>query len=239
MLTVGVVVGDGARNILVRAVGPTLAAFGLSGVMADPRMELFNDRAVRVSANDNWSAALIPTFQSVGAFGLRDQSFDAAFVERLDAAYSIQTRGTGPGLVLVEAYDTGAPSAARMVNVSARNRVGTGDNILIAGFNVSGSGAKPLLIRAVGPKLASFGVTGALVDPKLEIHDSFDVIVSQNDNWDPAHASVFAAVGAFGLDAGSRDAALVVSLLPGSYTALVRGADGGTGEALIEIYEIR
>ena len=97
---------------------------------------------------------------SVGAFGFTTGSKDAAFLQRLNAAYSIQARGTGPGVVLVEAYDTGDITAARLVNVSARNRVGTGDDILIAGFNIAGTGLKQLLIRAVGPKLRDFGVEG-------------------------------------------------------------------------------
>ncbi len=168
-LIVGVVVNDGTRDVLVRAAGPALAAFGLTTAMQDPRLELYNRGATLVFSNDNWPAAMAPTFASVGAFGFVNGSKDAAFVQSLDAEYSIQARGTGAGVVLVEAYDTGPATAARMVNVSARNRVGTGDDILIAGFTISGS--KQLLIRAVGPKLAAFGVPGVLADPHLEIFD--------------------------------------------------------------------
>jgi hypothetical protein len=236
-LIVGVVVSDGSRDVLVRAAGPALAAFGLSTAMVDPLLELYRGSDM-VLANNDWAPALAPMFQSVGAFGFDLGSKDAAFVQRLNAAYSIQARGTGPGVVLVEAYDTGAATAARLVNVSARNRVGSGDDILIAGFTVSGDGQKLLLIRAVGPKLAEFGVVGILFDPKLEIYDAAGVKVTENDNWNASLATTFSSVGAFALDTGSRDAALVASLPPGSYTAQVRGADGGTGEALIEIYEL-
>lgn len=235
-LIVGVVVNDGSRDVLVRAAGPALAAFGLAA-MVDPRLELYSGTDM-VLANNDWSPALAPTFQSVGAFGFAAGSKDAAFLQGLNAAYSIQARGTGPGVVLVEAYDTGAASAARMVNVSARNRVGSGDDILIAGFNISGPASKQLLIRAVGPKLAAFGVLDILIDPKLEIYDGGGSKVMESDNWNAPLATTFAAVGAFPLDVGSRDAALVIALPPGSYTAQVRGADGGTGEALIEIYEL-
>jgi hypothetical protein len=235
-LIVGVVVDDGSRDILVRAAGPALAAFGLNA-MVDPLLELYNGASM-VLANNDWSPTLAPMFESVGAFVFSNGSKDAAFVQRLNAAYSIQARGTGPGVVLVEAYDTGAPTTARLVNVSARNRVGPGDDILIAGFNISGTGAKPLLIRAVGPKLGDFGVGGLLSDPKLEIYDAAGVKVIENDNWNSGLAALFSSVGAFALDTGSRDAALVATLPPGSYTAQVRGADGGTGEALIEIYEL-
>lgn len=236
-LIVGVVVSDGARDILVRSAGPALAAFGLTAAMVDPQLELFRD-TTSVLANNDWSPALAPVFTSVGAFPFADGSKDAAFVQRLDAGYSIQARGTGPGVVLVEAYDTGPITSARLVNVSARNRVGTGDDILIAGFTISGTGSKPLLIRAVGPKLGTFGVVGFLLNPKLEIYDGAGVKVTENDDWSPSLAATFTAVGAFALDAGSRDAALIVALPPGGYTAQVRGADGGTGEGLIEIYEL-
>jgi hypothetical protein len=205
--------------------------------MADPRLELFNGQTSAFS-NDDWAQSLAATFASVGAFPFAVGSRDAAFTQSLSAAHSIQARGTGAGVVLVEAYDTGAASAARMVNVSARNRVGTGDDILIAGFNITGSAAKRLLIRAIGPKLAAFGVPGVLADPRLEIFNSAGVKLTENDDWLPALADTFARVGAFALDLGSSDAALIAVLVPGSYTAQVRGANGGTGEALIEIYEL-
>jgi hypothetical protein len=236
-LIVGVVVNGGSRNILVRAVGPTLATFGLTGVMADPHLDLFNGSAV-VLSNEDWPASLAPTFASVGAFPLSNGSKDAAFMQAIDGPRSIQARGTGAGTVLVEAYDTGAPGAAHLINVSARNRVGTGSDILIAGFTVAGSGAKNLLIRAIGPRLTNFGVSGVLADPKLEVYNSGASLVAQNDNWDESLAPRFEEVGAFGLSPGSRDAALLTSLTPGGYTVQVSGVNGGTGEALVEIYEV-
>ncbi|MBL9198954.1 MAG: hypothetical protein JNL39_00550, partial [Opitutaceae bacterium] len=224
LLIVGVVVsGGGSRNILVRAGGPALAAFGLPNAMPDPRLELYNG-TTSVFANDDWPANLAPTFVSVGAFAFPAGSKDAAFVQGIDGARTIQARdtGTGAGVVLVEAYDIGEGNTPRMINVSARNRVGTGDDILIAGFNVAGTGTKQLLVRAVGPTLADFGVTGTLADPILEIY-SGTTKIAENDNWAASLAPTFTAVGAFQLTAGSRDAALVTSLAPGSYTVQVRG----------------
>ena len=237
-LIVGVVVQGGARNILVRAAGPALAAFGLSTAMSDPRLELYNGQQL-VFENNDWPANLADTFAAVGAFGMPANSRDAAFVQSIDGNRSIQVRGTAAGVVLVEAYDLGSGNSPRMINVSARNRVGTGDDILIAGFNVAGTGSKQLLIRAVGPKLGSFGVTGVLNDPKLEVFASGSTVaLTENDNWTASLAATFTAVGAFPLDANSRDAALLTTLQPGSYTVQVRGTDGGTGEALVEIYEV-
>jgi hypothetical protein len=237
-LIVGVTVSGGWRNVLVRAAGPALASFGLASAMADPRLELYHG-AAKILENDNWPATLAATAASVGAFPFAAGSTDAGFVQGIDGARSIQVRGADAGTVLVEAYDTGTGSSPRFVNLSARNRVGTGDDILIAGFNLTGTGMKQLVIRAVGPKLAAFGVPGALADPKLEVYNAAGAKVAENDNWVPTLAGAFTMVGAFPLDAGSRDAALIASLQPGGYTVQVRGADGGTGEALIEIYEVQ
>jgi hypothetical protein len=234
---VGIAVEGGTRDVLVRAAGPALTAFGVSSVMVDPRLELFRGTTL-VSANDDWPAALAPTFASAGAFALPAASRDAAFREGLNGAFSIHARGTGAGVVLVEAYDLGEGNTPRLINVSARNRVGTGDDILIAGFNIAGTGTQQLLIRAVGPGLAAFGVPGTLVDPRVEVYNSTGVKLTENDNWDAGLAATFGAVGAFALPAGSRDAALLITLPPGSYSVQVRGADGGTGEALVEVYEV-
>jgi sugar lactone lactonase YvrE len=234
---VGIAVDGGSRDVLVRAIGPGLMAFGLSTAMADPRLELYRGPNL-MFANDDWPGALSPTFGTVGAFALANGSRDAAFSQNLDGSFSIQARGTGPGVVLVEVYDLGTSNSPRLVNVSARNRVGAGDDILIAGFNVAGSGTKQVLIRAVGPGLSAFNVTGALMDPRLEVFDGNGTRVSENDNWAAALTPTFASVGAFTLASGSRDAALTVSLPVGTYTVQVRGVDGGTGEALVEVYEL-
>jgi hypothetical protein len=237
ILFVGVVMDQGARDVLVRAVGPTLAQFGLGNVMQDPRLELYSGSTLLFS-NDDWPASLAPTFASVGAFPLPVGSKDAAFQQSITGPRTIQAKGTGGGVVLVEAYDIGAGNSPRLVNVSARNIAGTGDDILIAGFTISGTGTKKLLVRAVGPTLAAFGVTGTLNDPKLEIFTGAGVKVAENDTWDPALAATFSAVGAFQLVPGSKDAALLTTLPAGGYTVQVRGADGGTGEALVELYEV-
>jgi len=126
-----------------------------------------------------------------------------------------------------------------MVNISARNFVGTGADILIAGFALSGTGTKQLLIRAVGPTLAAFGVSNALTDPKVAVLTGAGAIITENDNWEAALAATFSQVGAFPLSIGSRDAALLVTLSAGaSFTVQVSGVNGTTGEALIEIYEV-
>jgi sugar lactone lactonase YvrE len=236
-LIVGFTMEGGSKPVLVRAIGPGLGQFGVSGFMADPRMALFKG-SDRVDLNDDWggNAALSAAFAGVGAFAIPAASLDAALLRDIEGSHTVQVSGP-PGNVLVEAYDAGTGVSRRLVNISARNRVGTGDEILIAGFTISGNLPKSLLIRAVGPTLAAFGVPATLSDPRLEIFSN-STRVAENDNWSAALAPTFARVGAFPLVAASADAALVVSLSPGSYTALVAGVGGGTGEALVELYEL-
>ena len=229
----------GAKNILLRAAGPTLSAFGVPDVMADPKLELFSG-STKVTTNDNGggSTTLSSAFQSIGAFAYSSTaSLDAALVTSIDGGRTVQVSGPTAGTVLVEGYDAGSGDTQRFTNLSARNKVGTGANILIAGFTLAGSGTRSLLIRAVGPKLSAFGVTGVLTDPKLEIY-SGSTIVAANDNWSSSLAATFSSVGAFGLTADSKDAAITVSLPAGGYTVQVSGADGGVGEAIVEIYEL-
>jgi hypothetical protein len=237
-LIVGAVVNGGGKEILVRAAGPALDAFGLAG-QADPRIDIFSTGTLPIVGNDNWPDGLSAVFTSLGAFPFAAGSRDAALLEELSGAFTAQARGPGPGTVLVEAYDASGGVSPRLINLSARNQVGTGGDILIAGFAVSGSGTKQLLIRAIGPALTAFGVTGAITDPRLQVFNSAGAVIAANDNWEPGLAATFTQVGAFPLTAGSRDAALLLTLNAGaSYTVQVDGIGGGTGEALIEIYEV-
>ena len=239
IVIVGFTMSGGSKRVLLRAVGPTLAAFGVPDVMANPMLDLYAG-ATKVDSNDNWggSAALSASFQSVGAFSYAaSTSLDAALVTTIEGGRTLQVSGPAAGTVLVEGYDAGTGDTPRFTNLSARNKVGTGANILIAGFTLAGDGARNLLIRAVGPKLSEFGVTGVLTDPKLEIY-SGSTKIAENDNWSATLAATSASVGAFALTAGSKDAAITVSLPAGGYTVQVSGADGGVGEAIVEIYEL-
>jgi hypothetical protein len=237
---VGFVVSGGAKDVVVRAAGPALAQFGLSTAMADPRLELYQD-STKLLENDNWPSVLAPTFGILGAFPFAQNSRDAALLQSLNGSHSVVVSGAGPGVVLVEAYDAGSGNLARLINLSARNRVGTGADILIAGFYVAGAGVKRVLVRGVGPTIGGvpFNTPGALANPKVEIYDASGAKIAENDDWDTSLSAIFASVGAFPLIQNSKDAALVVSLTAGnSYSVQVKGADGGVGEALVEIYEL-
>ena len=234
---VGFVVSPPGKQVLVRAAGPALAAFGLTTAMADPRLEVFIG-PVRDTENNDWPATLAPVFSTLGAFAFPAGSRDAALQQFIFGPASVVVTGTAGGVVLVEGYDAGAGSAVRLVNLSARNRVGTGADAMIAGFVIAGTGTQRVLIRAIGPTLAAFGVTAPLTDPRLEVRDAAGRI-AENDNWDASLASVFAQAGAFALPTGSRDAAVVLTLAAGrSYTAQVSAVGTATGEALVEVYEV-
>lgn len=235
---VGLTMGGGAKAVLVRGIGPALAQFGVAGSAVDPVARLFGSNGALVLENDNWAAGLDLDFARLGAFPLPAGSKDAAFRATLEGGYTVQVVGAGGagGVVLVELYDAGVGDTVRFTNISARNRAGQNADVLIAGFVVAGQGTVRLLIRGIGPSLAGFGVPGVLADPKLEVSAVGGSPVGGNDNWEPSLAPIFGSVGAFALSPGSRDSAVVLTLQPGGYTAQVSGINGGTGEALIEVY---
>ena len=239
-LTVGFVT-SGSKRLLARAVGPSLyTVAGLTGYLPDPRLSLINQGTGAVVAqNDNWDASLSSTCASLGAFPMDAGSKDCALLQPVSGPHTAQIAGVGKGIVLVEVYDAESASAARLTNVSARNQIGTGDNILIAGFVIDGTGWKTLLVRAIGPALRDlWGVSGVLADPKLEIFKSDGTKLAENDNWEAVLAPVFDQVGAFKPLTGSKDAALKISLPPGAYTVQVSGVGNVTGDGLVELYEL-
>lgn len=248
-LIVGFNVGaGGAKSVLVRGVGPTLASFGLTTALADPSLELTLGATVLLTNND-WAgdAAVLANSARVGAFALPTASRDAAAVRTLNpGAYSLRVLGVGgaTGIALAEVYDldpADAPAdSSRLRNISARAQVGTGGEILVGGLTITGNIAKRVLVRAVGAQLASFGVTGVLADPVLEVYNG-TTLVGRSDDWGGTAAltAAFAQANTFALaPLTSRDSALVLTLQPGLYTARVSGFSNSTGVALLEFYEL-
>jgi hypothetical protein len=233
--------------MLVRADGPTLASFGISGVLANPELSLYNNSSAVIGTDTAWggSATLANVFASLGAFALPADSADSALFLSLpaDAPYTAEVSGVGgtSGVALAELYDADAGDpASRLTNVSARTYSGTGSNALTAGFVIGGSGTETLLIRGIGPALTQFGVTGVLTAPVLTVFDSTGAAIGTNSGWGGGAqlAAAFAQVGAFALPAGSADSAILVTVPSGNYTVQVAGANGSSGVALIEVYEV-
>ena len=252
-LTVGCAVGgagaSGTKRLLIRGVGPALAAFQVPGPLPDPMLTLFSG-SNPIAANDNWSgdADIAQAGARVGAFGLASaSSADAAMIATLGlGSFSVQLGShdgrSGTGLAeIYDATDTWTTSTPRLINLSARAVAGAG-NVLTAGFVVAGPSGKTVLVRGVGPSLAQFGVTRVLSDPKLILFSASGAVASNDDWYQASNALQIATsaelVGAFALDAQSHDAALLITLPPGIYTAQVTGAASDTGDALVEVYEV-
>ncbi len=244
-----VIAGQDSKPILLRAVGPGLTTYGVSGVLAKPRIQLYQGGTL-IATNTGWATApnvdeIAAAAARVAAFPLSASSADSAmFVTLAPGAYSAIITGAdgGTGVVLVEAYDASTPSPGqKMVNISTRAMVGSGDNVCIAGFVVTGSTPKRVLIRGVGPSLAQYGLSGVLAKPVLNVYRSGTVIAS-NTGWSTSADATQITAAAVKVAAfpfvSNDDSAILISLDPGSYSAVLSGQGGATGIGLVEVYEV-
>ena len=257
--------GQGSEPLVLRGVGPALAGLGVSGALALPTLSIYDAASpARLITKDTgwqappsapavapWAGVVTPVdptaadFTQVGAFALAPGSGDSAVKVSLPAgAYTSQIGAAdgGVGIALAEIYDEGAGGpGAQLVNISSRAFVGTGGNVMIAGFVISGSSSQTLLIRASGPALGEFGLSSTLPDPQLLLYDAGKNLVASNTGWGGSSqiSSVAALVGAFAWsNPASADSALLVTLAPGSYTAEVNPLSSDGGLALIEVYAV-
>ena len=260
-LFVGFIVnGTESKTVLLRGVGPTLSQFNVPNTLTAPHLKLFDGSGKLLLQNDGWSnsATLAAGFARIGAFPFISGSSDAAmFATLAPGPYTIQIVASpgASGVALAEVYDAGtnqSTDTARFGNVSARGPSAGLDNPLICGFVIGGTAPKRLLVRGIGPGLLNYGVTDALSDSIVGVYDVNGHLIAQNDNWvtprtvDSSQPAVDAAtlsdatatVGTFTLDPASKDSAVIVTLPPGLYTVQVGGANGVTGSALAEVYEL-
>ncbi len=242
LLVGGFVVGGAGKTVLIRAVGPGLAAFGVPGTLPDPALALFNAQNAVIASNDNWNSADAATAAQVGAFPLAAGSKDAVLVATLPpGAYTAQISGVGnpdTGVALLEVYDVAGGGS--LINLATRLQVGTGGNLAVAGFVLSpGAGSRKLLVRGIGPALAAFGLSGTLTDPRLTVLDGNSNEVALAVANGGAAPLVFAATQAGAFASTGADSAVIVNVAPGNYTVQLAGHSGGTaGLALIEVYDI-
>ena len=263
VLSAGFFIAPGAdKKMLIRAIGPTLgiAPFNLAGTLPDPTLTLFNSANAPILTNDNWgtpvgagaadAATITATGTSVGAFALPAGSRDSVILATLaPGKYTVQVSGVGggTGLAIVELYEVGG-TGAKLVNISALAQAGTGANAMFPGiFIAPGTGKRRLLVRAVGPTLSVFGVTPTLADPTLTVINAGGTAAfsATNNDWGTpvgttaasaaTLSAAFTEAGAFALPAGSKDAAVLVDLPAGNYTAQI---GGGTGFAIVEVYDL-
>jgi hypothetical protein len=254
--TVGPYGGPDELPVLVRGSGPALVQFNVPGTLPDPQLQLFSAAGTVIATNNGWNgnAAVASTASAVGAFPWTNTaSHDSALVETLaTGSYTAQIAGQSgdTGDALVEIYDASPAGSfttggTRLTNLSARVDVGTGANVLEAGFVIAGDTPLTVLIRASGPAIAAapFNVPGTLPDPKLTLQNpATGAVIATDSGWggDPVISSVAASVGAFAWNVPtSLDSAILITLPPGNYTAEAAGASGDTGVAIVEVYEVR
>jgi hypothetical protein len=234
-----IVTGTEPKTIVLRALGPSLSRFGVSRALRDPVLSVYNSSRTLIATNDNWEDD--PAHLEITANGLAPGNLlESATLQTLTpGAYTVIVRGKDPtaGTGLVELYDLSPRSNSKLVNMSTRGSVGTVDNVLISGFIVADVGSATVIVRALGPSLASSGVSGALSDPTLTIYDSTGSAIATNDNWQDNPNAIDIQRNRLA-PPNPSEAALVLRLPAGAYTAIVRGADGDTGVALAEVYTL-
>ena len=233
-----IVTGDEPKKVIIRGLGPSLAA-GVQGALADPILELRRGDLV-LAQNDNWQETQA---EEIAATTIPPGNvLESAIVRTLDpGTYTALLRGRGDtsGIGLVEVYDLGPTATSKLANISTRGLVGVGDDVMIGGLIISGGTGQSakILVRAIGPSLTDFGVPGALPDPALELRDNNGALIASNDNW---RSEQEAAIIATHL-APTRDveSAIIGTLTPGNYTAIVRGVNAVTGVGLVEAYNLQ
>jgi T5SS/PEP-CTERM-associated repeat protein len=238
--------GADPKKVMVRAIGPSLAAAGVPGTLSDPTLELHDSSGAIIATNNDWNVT------QMGGIITADQAHDivvstlasadtreSAIIATLNpGAYTATIRGAADttGVALAEVYDLSPAASARLANISTRGFVQTGDDVMIGGF-IIGNQTVRAVVRAIGPSLASVGVPDAMADPTLELHDGQGNLILANDNWRDTQEAEIKATGLAPTD--DHESAIVQTLGPGSYTAIVRGNGNTTGVGLVEAYNFQ
>ena len=233
-----IITGSDNKQVLLRALGSTLGQFGVSGVLADPTLELYDGTGAVIASNDNWTTAA--NKQAIIDSGLAPpNALEPAILRSLPpGSYTVVVRdkNAGTGVALVEAYDLSPGANASLSNSSARGFVDTNDGVMIGGF-ITGEGNCRVIVRALGPTLAQFGVPNVLADPMLELYDPNGTLIASNDNEpSPLHFSEIRASGF--APPNLAEPAIIITKQAGNVTAIVRGKNNTTGNALLEVYTL-
>jgi spore coat protein A, manganese oxidase len=234
-----IITGTDSKRVVLRAIGPTLSTVGVSGTLSDPILRLFNSSNFEITNNDNWQSD--PGASEIQNAGLAPKfASESATVQTLaPGSYTVIVGGqnNSTGIAVVEAYDVAQSANSTLANISTRGSIGLNDDVLIGGFIIGGSGNAQVIVRAIGPSLANFGVSGALEDPTLTVHNKDGSPVITNDNWQDDPNTM--TLQSYNLGpANAKESATYLQLAPSNYTAIVRGVSGGTGIGLVEIYNI-
>ncbi len=240
-----IIEGTGTKRLLLRVIGTELSQFGVPGVLVDPYLELHDANSV-IAFNNTWNVqnnpADVAAIQAT-PYAPTDIQEPALLVTLPAGEYTAVVNGVGgtTGNALVEIYELDSTDTARLANISTRGAVGTSDDVMIGGFIVNGTTPKRVIVRAVGPSLAPF-LTDPLLNPKLEVYFGGQLI-AQNDDWQlapdgSANPDKDAIIASGRMPSSVLESAVILTLPPGGYTAIVRGANNTTGVGLIEVFDL-
>jgi hypothetical protein len=250
-----IVQGTGPKKVIIRAIGPELTQYGITNALADPTLELYNGGGALVGSNDNWQTTTIGGSINIdqvsdilnSGFAPTDPREPAIITELPPGIYTTIVRGVNntTGVALVEADDLSPETTAVLGNISTRGSVQTGENVMIGGFMVQGTGTKKVIIRAIGPGLTQYGITNALANPTLELHDASGALIGSNDDWQTtiiggiiAGNQVSDILNSGFVPTGASESAIIANLQAGNYTAIVSGVNNTTGVALVEVDDL-
>ena len=233
-----IIAGTAAKNVIIRGIGPSLAAAGVQGSLADPTLELWDSSGNLLLANDNWKEAQEQVIRDTMLAPTND--LESAIVAPLPpGAYTAIVRGKNntTGIGLVEIYDLQRTPSSKLANMSTRGSVGIGERVMIGGLILLGPEPGRILFRAIGPSLTGAGIQFALVDPQLELFDAQGTRIATNNNWKDSQQAVIQSTGL--APTNDAESAILADLNPGNYTGVVSGVNGGTGIAVIEAYYLQ
>jgi len=251
-----IVQGSQLKRVIIRAIGPELAQYGVPNPLLNPTLELHDVTGALIASNDNWRTTIIGGIitsnqvAEIRASGHApgDGRESAIIADLPPGNYTAIVRGVNgsTGVALAEVYDLDAQANATLGNISTRSFVQTGDNVMIGGFIVEGTQPKRVIIRAIGPDLSQYGVPDPLANPTLELHNSRGALIASNDNWQHTIIGGIITTGQVhditnsGYAPGNpNDSAIIAELPPGNYTAIVRGVNNTTGVGLVEVYDLQ
>ncbi len=250
-----IVQGTGPKRVIIRAIGPELTQYGITDALGNPRLELHNGTGALIASNDDWQTTIlggiitsnqVSDIQNSGH--APTAASESAIVADLQPGnYTAIVRGVNntTGVALVEVYDLSPATTSILGNISTRSFVQTGENVMIGGFIVQGTGPTRVIIRAIGPELTQYGITNALANPRLELHNGTGALIGSNDNWQTTilggiitSNQVSDIQNSGHAPTAASESAIIANLQPGNYTAIVRGVNNTTGVALAEVYDL-
>ena len=253
-----IVQGSGAKRVIIRALGPELTQYGVTEPLRNPTLELYNGNGDLIASNNNWVTTIIGGVITHNQ--IRDimnsgyaptNALESAIVADLPPGnYTAIMRGVNQtiGVGLIEVYELNAPGtipSSFLRNISSRSVVEEGENVMIGGFIVQGTGPKRVIVRAIGPELTQYGLQDVLPDPTLELHDGRGALIASNDNWQTTviggiitQDQVAEIRGSGHAPTDPSESAIIADLPAGRYTAIVRGKNIIVGVALVEVYDL-